>query len=77
MKAKYIFDEFPGMNYITKDSFSTEFICLWSHKPTPRIRGNWSDGGVGDSEFVIGLKLDEFKGKPWKECIIEREGELK
>lgn len=79
-KARDIFKVFESYNYVTKDKNGDVYV--WKNKPVidekykewiERLNFTKANYMYVGKEF----KIEEFKSKSWKECLIEREKPLK
>lgn len=69
-KASSIFDVYPEANWITKEKDGT--VLVWDKKPSTDKRGWMYMNNYDNSELLGKISVDEFKGKDWTECCIER-----
>lgn len=79
-KARDIFKVFESYNYVTKDKNGTLYV--WKEKPVLDEKYNeWIEklNYTKANYMYVGkkFKIEEFKGKSWKKCLIEREKPLK
>ncbi len=72
-KASSVFDVFSWVNWITQDKEGC--VCAWEKEP--KITDMFWVLFSGNRQIIGYFNIDDFKGKDWTECCIERPKEVK